>query len=114
MRFFVGRGRDLRIAKFVDIAEFLAVRGSDDFCESFRDQVLRHGAQRGVHYALYYCRELFPDAVPLDLVNALAPEDLGHLDEYGNLDGNPVKWAHDFTDRLFGSHRSEVGPIPMT
>jgi hypothetical protein len=58
-----------------------------------------------VHWALSFASRLYPAAVPDNLLAAVTPADLGHLDEFGRLDGQAQRWSMSFVERLFDPER---------
>lgn len=100
----IERGKDLTLQRFLDVTETL--RGCDErAAEEFAALVVQVRAKREVYFALHFAHQLYPASVPADLLLKLAPEDMGYLDEYGELDGNIGRWPTAFLDRLFDADR---------
>lgn len=100
----IERGKDITLQRFLDVAE--AVRLMDGgAAKEFTALAAQSGAEREVYFALAFARRLYPDAVPESLAESLRPDDLGYLDEYGELDGKAGRWTTAFLDRLFDPDR---------
>ncbi|WEH12239.1 nucleotidyltransferase family protein [Streptomyces sp. VNUA24] len=99
-------GKDLTLQKFLDVATSLK-RSSRETLSNFCDAA-QNGGARDVHFVLHHTRTLYPDAVPDFLIEALAPDSMDHLDEYGSLDGKTARWASGFLERLFDSNRERL------
>ncbi|WP_406727095.1 nucleotidyltransferase family protein [Streptomyces sp. GD-15H] len=110
---FIEDSVDLQISKFLDVA---LVAGSYDetVWRAFLTRVGEYGAGPIAYYALHFTAELYPGAVPQEVLAALRPDDLAYLEQYGTLDGQTARWASPFLERLFdtgrkdGSERSNV------
>lgn len=100
----IERGRDINLMRFLDVAESARVSSPE-----LLEQLVRHAtelnASRELYYALHYTAMLYPDSVPADLLDRLAPADRDYLDEYGTLEDRPGRWSQGFLERLFNPDR---------
>lgn len=114
--FFIGENIDLQIAKFLDVSLVVA-RLDEEGWKSFLTRVEQYDAGAIVYYTLHFVDRLYPDAVPAAVLDRLRPDDLGYLDEFGDLDGQRARWSLAFLPRLFQSSRDgEAGEsaVPLT
>ncbi|WP_433651518.1 nucleotidyltransferase domain-containing protein [Micromonospora zamorensis] len=100
----IAQGRDLNLARFLDVRETIRVtsRGDLDRLPQYAREL---GADRELYFALYHASLLYPDAIPDELVKQLEPQDCSYLDEYGELEGRTGRWRKGFLDRLFNPDR---------
>ncbi|MFC4857321.1 nucleotidyltransferase family protein [Actinophytocola glycyrrhizae] len=113
----ITQGRDLNLARFLDVRETVRVTP-----QALLDRLPRYakeiGADRELYFALHHTCQLYPGAVPDHVVDQLEPQDRAYLDEYGGLEGRTGRWKQGFVDRLFNSDRwmelPSASSIPMT
>ncbi len=102
---YIQAGKDLTILKFLDIVEMLGTLDPGS-----RSRLPELGAAyrctESLYFALHHAALLYPDAVPVDLLEQLRPGDTAFLDEYGQLDGHRSRWDRPFLERLFDPSRS--------
>jgi Uncharacterised nucleotidyltransferase len=104
--YYIESRKDLLVRNFLDLA-YLLQQTAADFRDEFRARVDKYGIAQSVFYSLYFTRQVYPDAVPADLVEDFRPTDVGYLDEYGGFDGVRFTWRRSFAERLFDRHRAE-------
>lgn len=116
--FYVERGADIEILKFLDIAlscEELSAHGG---WPEVRARTADYNAGRSVYYALHHTALLYPRSVPAAELDHLRPDDCGYLEEYGTFDGRPRRWDRPFAERIFDAGRiARVGAtttVPLT
>ncbi|MET7620114.1 nucleotidyltransferase family protein [Streptomyces sp. NPDC005408] len=103
--YYIEIGKDLTLLKFLDFIELLhPIRG--EALNRLSDRVAEYDCPTSVHYALHYAAQLYPDDVPGELLSRFTPQDLRHLDEYGELDGDVQTWQQGFAERLFDPFRA--------
>lgn len=107
---FVEDKQDLQVSKFLDLA-VVAARYNADAWDAFRKRVAAYGAEAIAYYSLHFTAILYPESVPADVLDALRPPDTGYLEQYGELDGQPARWAQSFPARLFDSGRHTAGTV---
>ncbi len=105
-RHYIALGRDLALSKFLDVASCARAQSTAEL-EAVAAAALEFNVGHAVYFALRHTAELFPDAVPGRLLDRLRPDDPGVLDEFGHLEGKPVRWESSFRDRLFRTDRRE-------
>ncbi|TLQ46338.1 nucleotidyltransferase family protein [Streptomyces marianii] len=111
---FIEDSVDLQISKFLDVA-LVAASYDESVWHAFLSRVGEYEAGPIAYYALHFTAELYPDAVPPEVLAALRPEDTAYLDQYGTLDGQTARWALPFLERLFDTGRgddSEPSNVP--
>lgn len=108
----IAAGKDLNLIKFCDVASYVAWAGDRLDWADFVALVTQHGLQRPAHYALHFTNQLYPGTGPDHVLAAIAPDDLGYLDQFGEVDGGIARsWQAGFAQRLFDSGRAAVaGP----
>lgn len=113
----IAQGRDLNLARFLDVRETIRVTPQADL-EHLPQYARELGADRELYFAFYHAGLLYPDAIPDELVKQLEPQDRGYLDEYGKLEGRIGRWRQGFLDRLFNPDRwmelPSASSIPTT
>ncbi|MFD7164771.1 nucleotidyltransferase family protein [Streptomyces violascens] len=103
---FIEDSVDLQISKFLDLA--LVARTFDEPAwTAFVTRVRDYGAEAIAYYSLHFTAELYPDAVPAAVLDALRPADTGYLEHYGTLDGQLARWPLTFLERLFDTGRKD-------
>ncbi|WP_438306847.1 nucleotidyltransferase domain-containing protein (plasmid) [Streptomyces sp. HUAS TT11] len=107
---FIEDRQDLQLSKFLDVA-LVAAATDPQTWKAFQERVAGLGSQAIVYYALHFTDMLFPGAVPVTVLDALRPDDLDYLDQYGSLDGQTSRWEQGFTERLFNSGRHTAGTV---
>lgn len=104
--YYIESGKDLLVRNFLDLAHLLR-QAPDGYRDELRAQVDKYGVGASAYYSLYFTSQLYPDAVPADLLAAFQPQDLAYLDEYGGFDGVRFAWKRPFNERLFDRYRRE-------
>ncbi|MFD0530445.1 nucleotidyltransferase family protein [Kitasatospora arboriphila] len=105
---FVEDRQDLQLSKFLDLALVAGASTAEDW-ERFLERVRGFGAEPIAYYALHFTAQLYPEAVPAGVLDALRPEDTAYLEQYGALDGQTAQWQEPFLLRLFDSGRHTAG-----
>lgn len=105
---YVQVGRDLTVAKFLDIATYAKANPVD--WERVTDLCRQRGIEAPVFYALHYTEILYPGTAPAAVLDALRPESTDYLREIGATDKNVHRWAEDFRERLFDVSRATRAP----
>ncbi|RPK92144.1 MULTISPECIES: nucleotidyltransferase family protein [Streptomyces] len=103
---FIEDSVDLQISKFLDVA-LVAAGYDEEVWRAFLVRVEEYEAGPIAYYALHFTAELYPDAVPPEVLAALRPEDTTYLDQYGTFDGQTARWALPFLGRLFDIGRGD-------
>jgi len=109
----ITQGRDLNLARFIDVIESIRVTPPADL-DRLPRFVRDVGAEREVYFALYHASLLYPGAVAIELLTELEPPDRGYLDEYGELEGRSRRWDQGFLNRLFNPDRWMELPGPSS
>ncbi|GAA0664640.1 hypothetical protein GCM10010193_15000 [Kitasatospora atroaurantiaca] len=107
---FIEDRQDLQLSKFLDLSLVAEAYRAEDW-ERFLDRVRSFGAEPIAYYALYFTAQLFPEAIPALVLDALRPEDTDYLEQYGSLDGQTARWQEPFLARLFNSGRHTAGTV---
>lgn len=102
---YIGDGADLKLQRFQDVALTCAALANEDFVRSFVRRVTESGVASEVYYTLHHTHALYGQAVPEAVLDALRPDKLAYLDEYGHADGNPGTWRDPFIARMFDPSR---------
>jgi len=102
--YYINIGEDHVLSRFTDIATFISQRTIDR--ESFLGIVRTYGIAEPVYYSLHFTEIVYPQTVPKDWLDALRPESLQYLDEYGSMDGERFRWLDPFLVRLFDIDRA--------
>jgi hypothetical protein len=105
---YVHVGRDLTVAKFLDIATYARANPID--WERVTGLCQQRGTEAPVFYALHYTEFLYPGTTPSAVLDALRPESTDYLREIGATDKNVHRWAEDFRERLFDVSRATRAP----
>jgi Uncharacterised nucleotidyltransferase len=105
---YVRIGRDLTVAKFLDIAAYTGNHRIDWPLLAALCHERKIAAP--VYYALHYVNHLYADTVPSSVLDALRPESTEYLREIGVTDKNVQRWAEDFRVRLFDVSRATRVP----
>jgi hypothetical protein len=99
---------DLTVAKFLDIAGYVAAKPVDwDRLITLCD---RYGVTDPVYFGLHYTEALYPDTIPATVLDRLRPADTDYLREIGFVDRNVQSWQEDFHIRLFDWSRTSRTP----
>ncbi|GAB3845632.1 hypothetical protein GCM10029963_24200 [Micromonospora andamanensis] len=105
---FIEDKQDLQLSKFLDLA-LVAEQTAPEAWETFCKRVGEYGAESVAYYSLHFTAQLFPTAIPAQVLEALRPADLSYLEEYGSLDGQTACWEQPFLARLFDPARHTSG-----
>lgn len=106
--YYIESNKDLLIRNYLDLAHLLQ-QAPPGFAAEFRETVDKYQIGRSVYYSMHFARLLYPEAVPVELMEAYRPDDIGYLEEYGGFDGVRFTWKNDFATRLF--ERTRTGEI---
>lgn len=101
---YVQIGKDLTLAKFLDIAGYATTQPVD--WDRFGALCARYGIEEPVHYALHYTETVYPGSIPEHVLESTRPDDTGFLREIGTVDKDVHRWQEDFLHRLFDPTRA--------
>ena len=104
--YYIESGKDLLVRNFLDLAHLLQ-QAPGGTLEELRTRVETYGVGDSAYYSLYFTGQLYPEAVPVELLAAFRPADTSYLDEYGGFDGVRFAWKRNFGERLFDRRRKE-------
>ncbi|MBO1420271.1 nucleotidyltransferase family protein, partial [Streptomyces sp. FH025] len=111
--YYIEIGKDLTVLKFLDLA-LLFAEADEPALHALAERADRYGCLPSVRYALHHTRQLYPEAVPAQLVARLGVADrefIAGYDEYGAFDGEARRWETGFTERLFAPGNSRSAGI---
>ena len=97
--------RDLKIYKFADIYMYIKRFYDQIEWKLLVERVKGYNLEKVIYYNFHYLEMMFGEIIPIDVMDALRPEDLSYLDEYGIENKEPSKWEFDFFTRLFDTNR---------
>jgi hypothetical protein len=116
--FYVARGSDIEILKFLDIALSCQELTAEGGWPAVRARADEYNAARSVYYALHHTALLYPRAVPVAQLDHYRPDDCGFIDEYATFDGKAERWDRTFVDRVFDPSRTALvkgtSAVPLT
>jgi len=101
----ISEGRDLKIYKFADIYSYVDRFGPQIDWKKFVATVIEHNLQKVAYYPFHFVNELYGQTIPAEVMTALAPSDLGFLEEYAIEGSAPKRWKLGFAERLFDQAR---------
>jgi hypothetical protein len=97
--------RDSKIYKFADILMFVEKHSNHIDWDKLIMFCNKIGCEKILFFAFYYVNLMYGQVIPERVMNALEPDDIGYLDEYGVENETPSKWQFDFFTRLFETDR---------
>ncbi|MGK5627872.1 nucleotidyltransferase family protein [Streptomyces sp. URMC 123] len=98
--YYIENQADLQLQKFVDVLGTLPAAEETETWAGLVRRAEELGVTAPVYFTLSYTEVLFPRTVPGPVLDALRPDDVGYLDEYGAADGAPARWSRPFVQRL--------------
>jgi hypothetical protein len=107
----IGRGTDLNLSRFCDVALYAGVVSRRDRWQQLVTLTHNTGLQEPLYFALYWTEQLYPGVVSHDVLGALAPPgDDDFLYRFGDHEKKAGMWAvRDLYARLF-DHTREWNP----
>ncbi len=97
---------DLNLIKFCDIAEYVRRNYTTIDWKLFTSRVNTFDLQKPVFYSMFFTDLLYPDVLPLAVINEVRPSDVAYLDHYAvTSDGGHEVWGQGFLNRLFDDSR---------
>lgn len=97
--------RDLKIYKFSDLYMYIKKFFDKIDWDMLVERVKGYNLDKVVYYNFHYIEMMFGELIPEKVLNAIRPEDLTYLDEYGIENKEPSIWEYDFFTRLFETDR---------
>ncbi len=97
--------RDLKIYKFSDLHMYINKFFDKIDWDLLVERIKGYNLDKVVYYNFHYIEMMFGEVIPEKVMNALRPEDLTYLDEYGIENKEPSIWEYDFFTRLFETDR---------
>lgn len=104
--YYIESNKDLLVRNFLDLAHLLQ-QASPALLDDFRARAAKYDCDRSVYYSLYFTQQIYPEAVPKELLDSYRPADVAYLDEYGGFDGVQFSWKRIFAERLFDRRRAD-------
>lgn len=97
--------RDLKIYKFSDLHMYIKKFFDKIDWDLLIERIKGYNLDKVVYYNFHYIEMMFGELIPEKVLNALRPDDLTYLDEYGIENKEPSIWEYDFFTRLFETDR---------
>ena len=97
--------RDLKIYKFSDLYMYIKKFFDKIDWDLLVERIKGYNLDKVVYYNFHYIEMMFGELIPEKVLNALRPDDLTYLDEYGIENKEPSIWEYDFFTRLFETDR---------
>ncbi|QNU67456.1 nucleotidyltransferase family protein [Ruminiclostridium herbifermentans] len=97
--------RDLKIYKFSDLYMYIKKFYDKIDWDLLVERIKGYNLDKVVYYNFHYIEMMFGELIPEKVLNALRPDDLTYLDEYGIENKEPSLWEYDFFTRLFETDR---------
>lgn len=97
--------RDLKIYKFSDLHMYIKKFFDKIDWDLLVERIKGYKLDKVVYYNFHYIEMMFGELIPEKVLNALRPDDLTYLDEYGIENKEPSIWEYDFFTRLFETDR---------
>jgi Uncharacterised nucleotidyltransferase len=105
----IGRGTDLNLSRFCDVARYARRLSTLDRWSGVVELVQRSGLRDPIYFALHWTDHVYPGCVPAWVRDALAPEDDAYLYRYGEHEQKPGEWGtRDLFVRLFDHSRQWI------
>lgn len=97
--------RDLKIYKFADLYSYIRKFYNEINWEELITRVKGYGVEKIVYYNFHFIEMMFGELIPKNVLDAIKPEDLTYLNQYGIENKEPSTWKYDFFTRLFDTNR---------
>lgn len=104
----IRNGRDLELARFLDLYEYINMKKSKVDWVAFSDELNKSNINHIVFYSLYFTELLYGEFLPDGFLKDIMPTNTDYLDTYGLDEGLLIKWEIPFPKRMFLFNRSNV------